>query len=67
MVHIRAEPSRPDPGSRLVHHRDPAVPASLYGFIIVDLGRREVVRIGVTPTPSAQYAAQSFIEAVCDR
>jgi len=39
----------------------------LYGFIIVDLGRREVVRIGVTPTPSAQYAAQSFIEAVYDR
>ena len=39
----------------------------LYGFIIVDLGRREVVRIGVTPTPSGQYAAQSFIEAVCDR
>jgi len=39
----------------------------LYGFVIIDLGRREVVRIGVTSTPSAQYAAQSFIEAVCDR
>jgi hypothetical protein len=39
----------------------------LYGFVILDLGRREVVRLGVTPTPSAQYAAQSFVEAVCDR
>jgi transposase InsO family protein len=26
-----------------------------------------VVRLGVTPSPSAQYAAQSFVEAVCDR
>ena len=39
----------------------------LYGFVILDLGRREIVRIGVTSTPSAQYAAQSFVEAVCDR
>jgi putative transposase len=39
----------------------------LYAFVILDLGRREVVRLGVTPTPSAQYAAQSFVEAVCDR
>jgi len=39
----------------------------LYAFVIIDLGRREVVRLGVTPSPSAQYAAQSFVEAVCDR
>lgn len=39
----------------------------LYAFVILDLGRREVVRLGVTPTPSAQYAAQSSVEAVCDR
>ena len=39
----------------------------LYAFVILDLERREVVRLGVTPTPSAQYAAQSFVEAVCDR
>jgi putative transposase len=39
----------------------------LYAFVILDLGRREVVRPGVTPSPSAQYAAQSFVEAVCDR
>ena len=39
----------------------------LYAFVILDLGRREVVRLGVTPAPSAQYAAQSFVEAVCDR
>ena len=31
------------------------------------LGRREVVHIGVTSSPSAQYAAQSFIEALCAR
>jgi hypothetical protein len=34
----------------------------LYAFVILDLGRREVVRLGVTPTPSAQYAVQSFVE-----
>jgi len=39
----------------------------LYAFVILDLGRREILRIGVTSTPSAQYAAQSFVEAVCDR
>ena len=39
----------------------------LYAFVILDLGRREVVRVGVTPAPSAQYAAQSFVGAVCDR
>jgi putative transposase len=39
----------------------------LYAFVILDLGRREVVRLGVTPSPSAQYAAQSFVEAVCAR
>jgi transposase InsO family protein len=37
----------------------------LYAFVILDLGRREVVRLGVTPSPSAQHAAQSFVEAVC--
>ena len=36
-------------------------------FVILDLGRREVVRLGVTSTPSAAYAAQSFVEAVCVR
>jgi putative transposase len=39
----------------------------LYAFVILDLGRREVVQVGVTPSPSAQYAAQSFVETVCDR
>jgi transposase InsO family protein len=39
----------------------------IYAFVILDLERREVVRLGVTPAPSAQYAAQSFVEAVCDR
>ena len=39
----------------------------LYAFVILDLGRREVVRAGVTPAPSAQYATQSFVEAVWDR
>ena len=39
----------------------------LYAFVILDLGRREVVRLGVTSVPSAEYAAQSFVEAVCDR
>jgi putative transposase len=39
----------------------------LYAFVILDLGRREVVRLGVTPSPSVQYTAQSFGEAVCDR
>ena len=39
----------------------------LYAFVILDLGRREILRVGVTSMPSAQYAAQSFVEAVCDR
>jgi transposase InsO family protein len=39
----------------------------LYAFVILDLGRREVVRVGVTSSPSSQYAVQSFVEAVCDR
>jgi len=39
----------------------------LYAFVILDLGRREILRVGVTSTPSARYAAQSFVEAVCDR
>ena len=39
----------------------------LHAFVILDPGRREVVHLGVTPSPSAQYAAQSFVEAVCDR
>ncbi|MGA7740663.1 MAG: integrase core domain-containing protein, partial [Polyangia bacterium] len=38
----------------------------LYAFVILDLGRREIVRVGVTSTPSAQYAAQTLVEAVCD-
>jgi transposase InsO family protein len=39
----------------------------LYGFVVVDLDRREIVHIGVTSTPSAQYAGQRFVEAVADR
>jgi transposase InsO family protein len=39
----------------------------LYAFVILDLKRREIVHIGVTSHPSAQYAAQSFVEAVSDR
>ena len=38
----------------------------LYCFVIVDLARREIVHIGVTSSPSAQYAGQSFVEAVAD-
>lgn len=36
-------------------------------IVVLDLGRREVVRVRVTSAPSALYAAQSFVEAVCDR
>jgi transposase InsO family protein len=39
----------------------------LYAFVILDLGRREILRVGVTSTPSSQHAVQSFVEAVCDR
>ncbi len=39
----------------------------VYAFVLLDLQRREIVHLGVTTTPSAQYAAQSFVEAVCDR
>ncbi|MGD0835806.1 MAG: integrase core domain-containing protein [Polyangia bacterium] len=39
----------------------------LYCFVIVDLARREIVHIGVTSSPSAQYAGQCFVEAVADR
>jgi hypothetical protein len=39
----------------------------LYCFVVVDLARREIVHIGVTPSPSAQFAGQSFVEAVADR
>jgi transposase InsO family protein len=39
----------------------------LYCFVIVDLARREIVHIAVTSSPSAQYAGQSFVEAVTDR
>jgi hypothetical protein len=35
--------------------------------VIVDLARREIVHIGVTSSPSAQYAEQCFVEAVADR
>jgi len=35
--------------------------------VIVDLARREIVHIGVTSSPSAQYAGQCFVEAVADR
>ncbi|MBN2575402.1 MAG: hypothetical protein JXP73_12635 [Deltaproteobacteria bacterium] len=38
----------------------------LHAFVILDLGRREIVRLEVTPSPSAQYAARSFVEAVCE-
>lgn len=33
----------------------------------IDLGRREIVRIGVMSAPSTQDSAQSFVEAMCDR
>jgi hypothetical protein len=33
----------------------------LYAFVILDLGRREVVRLGVTPSPSAKYAAAGLV------
>jgi len=33
----------------------------------MDLARREIVHISVTPSPSAQYAGQCFVEAVADR
>ena len=36
-------------------------------FVIVDLARRKIVHIGVTSSPSAQYAGQCFVEAVVDR
>jgi transposase InsO family protein len=39
----------------------------MYAFVILDLGRREIVRVGVTPAPSAQYAAEAFVEAAYDR
>ncbi len=39
----------------------------LYCFVIVDLARREIVHIGVTSSPSAQYAGQCLFEAVADR
>ena len=39
----------------------------LYCFLIVDLARREILHIGVTSSPSAQHAAQCFVEAVADR
>lgn len=39
----------------------------LYAFVTLDLGRREIVRLAVTSAPSAQFAAQTFVEAVCDR
>jgi len=39
----------------------------LYCFVIVDLARREIVHIGVTSSPSPQYAGQCFVEAVADR
>ena len=35
--------------------------------VILDLGRREVVRIGVTTNPSGLFASQSSVEAVADR
>ena len=39
----------------------------LYCFVVVDLARREIVHIGITPSPSAQFAGQCFVEAVADR
>ena len=40
---------------------------TLYAFVILDLDRREVVRVGVTTNPSGLFASQSFVEAVADR
>jgi hypothetical protein len=39
----------------------------LHCFVIMDLARREIVHIGVTSSPSAQYAGQCLVEAVTDR
>jgi len=39
----------------------------LYAFVILDLGRFDVVRLGVTSAPNAKRAAQSVVEAQCDR
>ena len=36
----------------------------LHAFVILVRGCREVLRLGVTPSPSAQHAAQSLVEAV---
>jgi len=40
---------------------------TVYAFVILDLSRREVVRVGVTTQPSGLFASQSFVEAVADR
>ena len=38
----------------------------VYAWIILDLGRRTIVDIGVTSTPTTEFAAQRFISAVGD-
>jgi hypothetical protein len=39
----------------------------LYCLVLVDLARRKIVHIGVTSSPSAQYAGQCFVDAIADR
>jgi transposase InsO family protein len=38
----------------------------IYGWVILDLGRRRIVDVGATSEPSAQYAAQRFVQAVVE-
>lgn len=49
-----------------IHHLTLSDPI-LYCFVIVDLAQREILHVGVTSSPSAQYARQCFVEAVADR
>lgn len=35
----------------------------LYGFVIIRLDRRDLVRIGVTTNPTAEWAARQITEA----
>ena len=39
----------------------------LYGFVIIALERRQIVHVGVTAHPTAEWAAQRVIEAVGNR
>jgi len=45
----------------------PSIQARGHAFVILNLGRHEVVRTGVPCAPSAEYAAQSFVEGTKSR